>query len=136
MIVKKEIVIDQRRFRTFVRLSVFFEKGRNDVPMFTSECILHGMLVAHSYMVKNPILPVCLKLDQDARPAKIQIEENKEGMIITIDRLTAELLVKQTRVTHKYGNGNKIVLIKNTQNPLEENDLSILRLLVENRNKK
>lgn len=136
MIIKKELLIDQRRFKSYVQLTVFLEKKNDDVVNFTSKSLLNGMLVQHPYKAKGEILPATLRLDVDLRPEEIKVEFGKNAMAISVGTLTAELLVKQKRVTGKYDDGDKIIIIKSPKDPLEENDLSILQLLVENGKKK
>jgi len=98
---------------------------------------LNGWLIQCPYKLKEKILPAVLQLDVDLRPEEIQVEFVKNKTVIRIGTLTAELLVKQNKVTGKYGSdGDKIVLIKSSKGPQEENDLSILQLLVDNNNRR
>lgn len=136
MIVKKEMIIDQKRFKAFIRLTIFFEKQLDDIMEFTSNATINGTLVKHPYMVTNKMLPVVLKLDNNARPTDIQVDENEKRVTITIDTLTANLLVEQNRTTGKYNGCNKIVFIKKSNDALERNDLYILQSLVENYRRK
>jgi len=137
MIVKKELLIDLRRRKPYTCLTVFLEKRFDETNKFAKLARLNGWLIQCPYKLKEKILPAVLQLDVDLRPEEIQVEFVKNKTVIRIGTLTAELLVKQNKVTGKYGSdGDKIVLIKSSKGPQEENDLSILQLLVDNNNRR
>ena len=137
MIVKKELLIDSRRFKAYIQLTVFLEKRFGEINIFAEISRLSGTLIQCPFKVKGEILPAILQLDTDLRPEEIRVDFIKNTTTISVGTLTAELLVKQKRVTGKYGSdGDKIVLIKSPKDPQEENDLSILQLLVDNNNRR
>ncbi|HRZ29848.1 MAG TPA: hypothetical protein P5052_03860 [Candidatus Paceibacterota bacterium] len=132
MIAKMGTVVNPKRGKVFNRLTVFFENKHEETEIFFKKAELSGILIKYPHQSKEEIVPVILKLNSELQPSKIRVDFG-DGVIISIDPLTAKLLLEQNRVTGEYGDGaNKIVLIKLPKDPNEENDLAVLQLLVEN----